>query len=210
MNNKITDAIGFTFEPKPYQYDNQALILYALSVGAGQQPTADSDLRFTYEFHPDFQPLPTFAAIFPFAILEQITAAPGLENVAPMMLLHGEQYLELKRPLPAGATLTNQATISQIYDKGRGALLIADISSRTETGQEIALNRVSIYVQGMGGFGGERGPSSRDQHLPPERPADLVHEERTQPNQALLYRLSSGDRNPIHADPAIAAMIGFE
>jgi (3R)-3-hydroxyacyl-CoA dehydrogenase / 3a,7a,12a-trihydroxy-5b-cholest-24-enoyl-CoA hydratase / enoyl-CoA hydratase 2 len=209
-NHKITDAIGFQFEPKPYRYDSKEAILYALSVGVGQSPTADFDLRHTYEFHPDFQPLPTFAAIFPFAILEQMTAAPGLENVAPMMLLHGEQYLELKRPLPASATLTNHATISQIYDKGRGALVIADISSRTEAGEEVALNRVSIYVQGAGGFGGERGPSSRDQHLPPDRPADVVVKQTTQPNQALLYRLSSGDRNPIHADPNIARMIGFE
>lgn len=138
MSNMITDAIGFTFEPKPYRYDSKEAILYALSVGVGQRPTADFDLRYTYEFHPDFQPLPTFAAIFPFAILEQITAAPGLEHVAPMMLLHGEQYLELKRPLPPSAHLINQATISQIYDKGRGALLIADISSRTEAGEEVA------------------------------------------------------------------------
>jgi (3R)-3-hydroxyacyl-CoA dehydrogenase / 3a,7a,12a-trihydroxy-5b-cholest-24-enoyl-CoA hydratase / enoyl-CoA hydratase 2 len=210
MTRPITDAIGFTFAPKPYRYDSRELILYALSVGAGQQPTADSDLRHTYEFHPDFQPLPTFAAIFPFTIMEQITAAPGLENVAPMMMLHGEQYLELKRPLPAAASLTNQARISQIYDKGKGALIIADISSRNESGEEIAFNQVSIYVRGAGNFGGDPGPTTRSLNLPPDRAPDAIVEEKSQPNQALLYRLSSGDHNPIHADPAIAGLIGFE
>jgi acyl dehydratase len=36
-----------------------------------------------------------------------------------------------------------------------------------------------------------------------------VAEYRTRPNQALIYRLT-GDRNPLHSDPAFAARGGFD
>jgi 3-hydroxyacyl-CoA dehydrogenase/3a,7a,12a-trihydroxy-5b-cholest-24-enoyl-CoA hydratase len=46
-------------------------------------------------------------------------------------------------------------------------------------------------------------------NVPPDREPDAVIEERTDPNQTLLYRLS-GDWNPLHADPAFATAFGYE
>ncbi|MFI5041131.1 MAG: MaoC family dehydratase, partial [Acidimicrobiales bacterium] len=43
----------------------------------------------------------------------------------------------------------------------------------------------------------------------PERPADRVETLPTWDGQNLLYRLS-GDRNPLHSDPAFARAAGFE
>ena len=51
----------------------------------------------------------------------------------------------------------------------------------------------------------EGGP---ELHPIPERAPDLVKECDTRPDQAFLYALS-GDRNPLHRDPAFAKMVGF-
>ena len=112
-------------------------------------------------------------------------------------------------PLPLSATVTNSARIAEIYDKGSGALVLLDVNTRDEQGEELAFNRVSLFIRGIGGFGGERGPAMAAGPLP-DRPPDAVHRDKTNDNQALLYRLSSGDRNPLHADPAFAAAGGFE
>ena len=52
------------------------------------------------------------------------------------------------------------------------------------------------------------GPSA-DINVPPAREPDAVIEEKTDPNQTLLYRLS-GDWNPLHADPAFAKAFGYD
>jgi 3-hydroxyacyl-CoA dehydrogenase/3a,7a,12a-trihydroxy-5b-cholest-24-enoyl-CoA hydratase len=190
-------------------YDEGDLSLYALSVGAAVDPLDVTELPFVYELSRDgFRALPTYAVTFPFSLLWQITAVPGL-RFNPALLLHGEQYLQLNGPLPISATVTSTARIAHIYDKGSGALVILDVHSTGEDGRAIAFNQVSLFIRGIGGFGGERGPSAAASPLP-DRAPDAVDRQKTNDNQALLYRLSSGDRNPLHADPAFAAAGGFD
>jgi 3-hydroxyacyl-CoA dehydrogenase/3a,7a,12a-trihydroxy-5b-cholest-24-enoyl-CoA hydratase len=203
------EAIGFEFAPTTTSYDEGDLSLYALSVGAAVDALDPAELQFVYELNRDgFRALPTYAVTFPFSLLWQITGVPGL-RFNPALLLHGEQYLALKRPLPTKATVTNTARIANIYDKGSGALVLLDVHTADETGNELAYNQVSLFIRGIGGFGGERGPSSAAEPLP-DRAPDATHRQRTNDNQALLYRLSSGDHNPLHADPAFAAAGGFD
>ncbi len=204
----LEKVLGHEYKPAKYVYTERDVSLYALSVGAAADPMDADELKFVYELSRDFTPLPTMAVVFPFVLFWQIMEVPGLE-FNPMMLLHGEQYLELKRPLPTTATIHNTAKIAAVYDKGKGAVIVTDVISKDDQGNEVAFNQSAIFVRGLGGFGGERGPSTAQQNLPPNRPPDAIHSQQTTPNQALLYRLSSGDSNPLHADPQMAAFGGF-
>jgi len=210
MSIDVNQALNHQFTPTQSIFTERDTSLYALSIGAASDPTDENDLPFVYELSgKDHKSFPTMAVTFPFEALPQLFEIPGL-TVNPMMIVHGEQYFELKRPLPTAATFTNQAHISHVYDKGSGAVIIMETSTRDEEDNEIALNRSSFFVRGIGGFGGDRGPSGKI-NLPPEREPDSTFQDLTQPNQALLYRLnSSGDRNPLHADPQMAAFGGFD
>ncbi|MFN2118362.1 MAG: MaoC/PaaZ C-terminal domain-containing protein [Candidatus Promineifilaceae bacterium] len=208
QKTNLLDAVGYRFQTTTSTYNEKDAALYALSIGASTDPLNQSDLKFTYELSPSgFQTFPTFAVTFPLQTMEQIGSIPG-QKLNLMEVLHGEHYLELFRPLPAQATITSQAAISHIYDKGSGALIIVDITSSDQDGQPIAFNQASLFVRGRGNFGGDRGPSSRLNN-PPERPSDSVSREKTTGNQALLYRLTSGDRNPLHADTRFSALLGY-
>jgi acyl dehydratase len=124
-----------------------------------------------------------------------------------MMLVHGEQALTIHRPLPVEGTIICTPTIRAIYDKGSGMLMVTDVSCVDEQGEEIAVTTASMFIRGLGNFGGERGSSEKIEM--PERAPDVVHSEQTLTRQALIYRLS-GDINPLHADPAMAAFGNFQ
>ena len=209
----VDQALGFELPELESSYDERDLALYALGVGAGQKPTDPNDLHVVYERHGDgFYALPTYGvvpalnAIFKMASEGQ--SAPGL-NYGLDRILHGEQYLEVTRPLPPHARLKHKARISEILDKGKHAVVTTHLDTYdAETGELLVKNDVAMIVRGAGGWGGERGPST-EVNVPPERAPDAVITEKTSEGQALLYRLS-GDWNPLHVDPEFATMFGFQ
>lgn len=205
----VNRAIGAELERATYRYNERDVALYALGIGAPADPLDQDELKFVYELSSSgFQVFPTFAVVFSYAFNRRVPSGEiaGIKY-QPMMVVHGEQFLHVHRTLPRAATVTSTITISDIYDKGSGLLMVIDILSSLEDGLELATARHSLFFRGLGGFGGERGPSS--QWVLPERPPDFTFEERTDEAQALLYRLA-GDDNPLHADPQMVASSGYE
>lgn len=201
----VQKAMAAPIKPLEYEYKEKDAILYALGVGAGVPPLDKAQLSFTFE--NGLKVLPTFGVVPPSSALMSVIGHPGL-SFNPMMLLHGEQFLEIrKHPIPVKGKLINKPSIQAIYDKGKGAVLLLDCVTENDKGEEIFFNTFSLFLRGEGGFGGESGP--KPGNTPPDRAPDKVVEMPTLPQQALLYRLS-GDTNPLHADPNFAKMGGFE
>jgi acyl dehydratase len=203
----ISKALGAELTPLAYEYDQKAVMLYALGVGAGVEATDPEELKFVYENDPGLFVLPSFGVIPPFPALMGLLAVEGME-INLMMLLHGEQYMEIrKHPVPTAGKLTTYPKVANIYDKGKGALIELEAETKDEAGDVVYYNVFGTFIRGEGGFGGEKGPAAGNE--PPERAPDKVVEMKTLPQQALIYRLS-GDINPLHADPNFASMAGYE
>ncbi|HEY6173744.1 MAG TPA: SDR family NAD(P)-dependent oxidoreductase, partial [Kofleriaceae bacterium] len=207
----VDAALGHKYPEYHSAYDERDVALYALGVGAAKDPTDERDLQLVYELSgrgmkvlPSFGVIPAISMVFSQA--KQGITAPGL-SYGLDRVLHGEQYTELKRPLPTKAKLVTRGTVKSIYDKGKGAVVNTDFVTYDENGDELIRNEMATFVRGAGGWGGERGPSA-ELNVPPERAPDKVVEDHTSENQALLYRLS-GDWNPLHADPSFAKAFGF-
>lgn len=181
-------------------------MLYALGLGLGADPMDRKQLRFVYE--QDLLALPTMAVVV--APLGFWMKDPAV-GVDWKKLLHGEQGLVLHKPIPAEGEVIGRTRILEIVDKGKDKGALAFIERTIEdarTGELIATLNSTSFLRGDGGFGGPTGPTPAPHKLP-ERAPDKVCDLPTAPGQALIYRLS-GDYNPLHADPDVAATAGFK
>ena len=196
--------IGVASEPHERSWTSTDSLLYAIAVGAGLGDPL-RELEFTTENSAGIEQkvLPTFGVL----VARGGGAGRSLGSFDPARLVHAEQAFELHRPLPVAGTARMTSTVTGIYDKGSGALVVTEsVAVDASTGEALVTSTGSAFISGEGGFGGERGP--RDAWERPEREPDLRVEEQTRPEQALLYRLT-GDRNPLHTDPEFAARGGF-
>ena len=181
-------------------------MLYALGLGLGSDPLDTGQLRYVYE--DELAAFPTMPVVLGYPGFWARDADTGIDW---RRLLHAEQSVELHGPLPVSGTVLGRTRITDIVDKGaaKGSLMFQE---RTVTdasdGTCIATVRQVSMLRGDGGRGGtsDHAPAP---HAVPDRSPDAACDLRTSPRAALLYRLS-GDRNPLHADPKVAAEAGFE
>lgn len=203
------DAVGAKGEPARSSWTSKDALLYAVGVGAGQEPL--QELEFTTENSADIDQrvLPTMAVVLG-------SGGGGMGKIGsfnPAMLVHGEQSIELHREIPVEGEVETVGEVTGIYDKGKGALVVTQSVSRLvdptdgTVGEPLFTKTMSAFIRGEGGWGGDRGPSNTWEK--PDRAPDESVTYTTRPEQALIYRLS-GDRNPLHADPKFAAMGGFD
>ncbi len=197
------DAVGTRGEPHEHSWDSRDALLYALGVGAGLD-----ELSFTTENTNGVtqQVLPTMGVVL------GVGGHGALANVGsfnPIMLVHGAQAIEVRAPIPVAGTVSTVGELTAIWDKGSGAVLeITSVSTLAGESNPLFSQVSQLFLRGEGGWGGDRGPSGVRNEAPDRAPDHEVTYS-TRADQALLYRLS-GDRNPLHSDPAFAKMAGFD
>jgi acyl dehydratase len=195
-------------------YDDRDTILYALGVGYGHDPVDERQLRFVYE--KDLLAVPTMPVVL---------ATPGFwvkdprSGVDWVRVLHGEQSLVLHRPVPPHGTVVGRNRVVGLVDKGRdkGAILVQERTLHDKaSGDLIATLQALTFARGDGGFselpnngpkGGDPAPAPKP--ATPDTPPQVVCELPTLAQAALIYRLCA-DRNPLHAEPAVARAAGFD
>lgn len=192
-------AVGASLGSTEFSWSESDVLLYQLAIGA-------TDLSYTLE-GPALQVLPSFGVVAP---TFHMTDPPPLDlpgcDINLAQVVHGSQSIAVTGPIPTSGSATVTTRISEIWDKGKAAVIWQEGVATSPAGEELWTTRSSIFVRGEGGWGGDRG-SSTPVTLP-DRPADLDTTYDVLPQQALLYRLC-GDRNPLHADPDFAKGAGF-
>jgi acyl dehydratase len=186
-------------------YGAKDCILYALGIGLGHDPMNEDELAFVYE--KDLKVLPTMGTVLGhpgFWARERDTGIDWLK------IVNGEQGITLHRPLGKEGTVVGRLRIVEVIDKGpgKGALVLSERTVTDKaTGEPVATVTQTTFCRADGGFGGppRQAPAP---HPIPVRPPDAVCDLATRPEAALIYRLS-GDRNPLHADPAVAKQAGY-
>lgn len=200
---------NWDFGDLSHTYTQRDTMLYALGVGLGADPMDAGQLRFVFE--KDLQVLPSMVAVLGTPGFWWRDTRTGADWVK---LVHGEQRIQIFRPLPAAATLIAKNRVVSLTDKGAGKGAIAVIERDIyESGKTEPLARTTqvTFLRGDGGFSERSGKSDAGpEALPgvPEGAADIELELPSLEQAALIYRLS-GDYNPLHADPEVARAAGF-
>jgi len=202
-------AVGAALPDRTFTWTASDVLLYHLALGAGSRDgdnLSPAALRYTLD-SPDLQVLPSFGVVAP---TFHATDPPPLDlpgcAIDLAQVVHGAQEIRVHAPLPTAGSATLSTRITDVWDKGKAAVIWQEGVAVSAEGTKLWTVRSSIFARGEGGFGGSRGASTSVDL--PKRPADFETTYRVAPQQALLYRLC-GDRNPLHADPAFAGHAGF-
>jgi acyl dehydratase len=191
--------------PAEQVYGPKDCMLYALGIGLGHDPMNEDELPFVYE--KNLKVLPTMAGVLGYVGFWARDRDTGIDWVK---MVNGEQGVVLHRPLAGQGTVIGRQRIVEVVDKGtgKGALVLTERKVTDKaTGDLIATVTQTTFCRADGGFGGPPREAP-EPHPIPTRAPDAICDLPTRPEAALIYRLS-GDRNPLHAEPAAAKLAGY-
>lgn len=200
---------NWNFPEITHTYTEKDAMLYALGIGFGADPTDREQLRFVYE--KNLVTVPSMAVVLGYP--GQWAKDPR-STIDWVKVLHGDQSVEIHRPLPPAGTIVGRTRVLAVVDKGKGkgALIVQErrICDRA-SGDLLATLTYTSFARGDGGFAERSGVSDPSPPPPiavPEEAPEAICDLPTLPQSALIYRLCA-DMNPLHADPDVAQAAGF-
>jgi hypothetical protein len=144
---------NWDFEEIEQTLTERDTILYALGLGFGEDPTDKKELAYVYE--DGLKTVPSMAVTmgYPGFWLRDPKTGVNWQQV-----LHGEQWLDIYKPLPTHGRIVGRSKIDFISDKGegKGAVIYQsrDIID-ADSGEKLARVAMSAFCRGDGGFDGE-------------------------------------------------------
>ncbi|KAJ1970124.1 hypothetical protein IWQ62_000164 [Dispira parvispora] len=213
ITGKAVDVVSIRnrkYPDVPYEITTRDVCLYALGIGATHR-----DLHLVYEHDENFGVFPLFPVLFSFADSHTLTDLP---NYKPHMVVHGEQFVEVLKPLPIEGKLTLRSAHLDVQDKVSGATEVGAQTAYDANDEPVTYTESTTFHRRSGGFSkhpdfkppppAQRHPDAVAANVPPKRQPDAVVRTLIPEDQAALYRLS-GDYNPLHLDPTVAQLAGF-
>jgi acyl dehydratase len=199
------ELVGAPLPGATSSWTDKDVLLYHLGLGAGIPATSPQELRYVYE--RDLVVLPSFASVACSPGLG-FRKVPGLD-LSNVVVLHAEHLIEVPGPIPVTAEVVHTGRLKDLVDRGGGALGLFEVETRDQASGELLMRNIAyFYLKGLGGFG-KAADEPYQRLVAPAREPDRTGSVTLIPQQAFIYRLS-GDRNPLHVDPEVAARAGFD
>ncbi|MCJ7725006.1 MAG: MaoC family dehydratase N-terminal domain-containing protein [Acidimicrobiia bacterium] len=195
--------LNFSLAGKTYE----AAVATADPVAVERYAAASGDATPRYAAGPGQITSPLFPVVFGFPLMMMMTADPELGVGDPLMILHGEQEIVYHRPLRGGEELAVRPTLERVEDKGKSALFVAGMKAETPEGEAVVDQGWTIFVRGAGS--GTDRPRSQDGPAPERGEVAARFTRHVDEDMPARYAEASGDHNPIHLDPQVAAAVGL-
>ena len=100
-----------------------------------------------------------------------------------MMLLYGEENLEIFKPITADIRMIVEERVADLADKGKmTALTEESLIKNADTGELLVRVLRSLMIRGVGGYGYKGGVHAVKYPDVPKRAPDVVAEAKSNPN----------------------------
>ena len=155
LGNKVDIKKVLAFEAPAYEVEFSAkdAMLYALGIGFQQDPLNKEHYKFTYENEEGFTTFPTC----PVVICHRRPLDDNVDGIAPINpsgVVHGEESLEVLKPIIVGKKYSITEKCLEYADKKSGALMVWGTEVKdAATGEVYAKLKTSLFLLGRGGFG---------------------------------------------------------
>ncbi len=210
------EYIGREFTPVVFQVTEQSIHKYAWAIGARNLTYYNHNGALNPDAPRGMAP-PSFPVVYELPMLEEIWSDEGLHggkqqtarNV--LMLVHGEQAMHFYKPIRPGDTITAQAKVKTIEDKGSGELIIFRVTSTDQSGEKVVESDWGIFVRGTGSGQKPKSDMKKEQvQLGGESALAFRKIIRVDKDITYRYAEASNDRNPIHVDEKVAKAAGLK
>jgi acyl dehydratase len=140
------DLKGKEYDEITFEVDRDRITQFAEAIGDRDPRSLDPEAARAAGFDDQVAP-PTFPTVMQILASAQVVMDQEL-GLNYMMVVHGEQEYEWRRPIVAGDVLTARPRIADIYARGPNEFLVIEAEVSDQKGEVVCVARSTLLSRG--------------------------------------------------------------